>query len=832
MKKLLDLLKNRTPALVWAILFSALFAYALYSFRYEFLDWSNLPLVAFYAVLSGVCFAGAFCLTYTQYREKKGWAAFLAAFAAYQAILWVTLTLVNADGLYNRRAVAAAYAILLPLYGLFCFFALWKAAKKQLGIIHRSLAVLLCLGCCVGAAAPVLPSASDLYFAARYEENPSFADFEPLAEGEATQAADALAQTWLEQNLLQKKTDALSFTLDGVPFAETLPDWDFASEPGLARRGGKTTVLRGWHRKSGLILRVEATLYPGYGTCEWTGYLTNKGQGKSPVIAGLRALDADLPMGEPTVYAARGSHDDANDFTLLRLRRPEKLHRFTGTGGRPSDEYMPFFNLCGGSFGAVLAVGWTGQWAAELQKSDDGLRVSAGQESFEAYLLPGEEIRTPLVSLTFYGNEKKSPVQGFNVFRRWILDCVYPKNTPYVLNDLDVLFVSHTRTAAEIAADVEAYRNGWPEKMQTVDNFWMDAGWYAGCREGWGDGNGNWYTDDARFPGGLKAISGLAAENGSGLVVWFEPERLVHGSYLYGVGLAHPQWTVDLDPGNEENETVMWNLAEPDAAAFLADYIGNTIRDNGITVYRQDFNFEPLKFWEYADKAYYGGRTGICENRYVAGLYAYLDRLFELNPGLVMDNCASGGRRLDLEMTRRSIPLWRSDYNCAVRPDSLEANQSHTYNLSLWLPVSGVNVDLSSHYGAVSSIFGGNLFTIDSCASEFYGKFDDARAAMVKNYYPVTCAGVKPDGFTVMQFGDAQSGYLLIYKHDRAHGDLTVRLSGLEPNASYLLTPGYGETYDVSVHRRSGAQLTGEGLSFGYAADLGPVANVVKYEKE
>ena len=55
-------------------------------------------------------------------------------------------------------------------------------------------------------------------------------------------------------------------------------------------------------------------------------------------------------------------------------------------------------------------------------------------------------------------------------------------------------------------------------------------------------------------------------------------------------------------------------------------------------------------------------RQGIAEIKYINGLYATLDELLDRFPGLVIDNCASGGRRLDYEMCRRSVPLFRTDY--------------------------------------------------------------------------------------------------------------------------------------------------------------------------
>ena len=65
------------------------------------------------------------------------------------------------------------------------------------------------------------------------------------------------------------------------------------------------------------------------------------------------------------------------------------------------------------------------------------------------------------------------------------------------------------------------------------------------------------------------------------------------------------------------------------------------------------------------------------EIKYITNLYRYLDAQVAQNPGLMIDNCASGGRRLDLEMIRRSIPLWNSDYSTQKPDASVEYNHCH-----------------------------------------------------------------------------------------------------------------------------------------------------------
>ena len=814
------------PALLplWGVLCAALYGYSLYSFRYEFLSWDNLPLVGLYAALSGLAFAGVWAIFARALKEKHAWIGFLAGLFGFEAILWTSLTVVNVGGQYNRKAVTVAYLILLPLFALGCFLAFWFSARRGAKRGNRATAILLCLVYAAASFLPVFPEKRDLLNMLNFETWP---DFEPLSGDNADvwEWEQTRAETWFRDKILDWENAAYSLTLDGERFDPA--DWTFESKalPGAAR-GAERWEVTAAHKTDGLVLTVEAALYRAHATCEWTARLRNDGDRNSPVVSDFNAINVTLDVGkQPEIYCSKGSNSAADDFTMLRARRSGGKLTFSGTGGRPSDEYMPYFNFCGEDYGAVLGIGWTGQWEMQTEGAGYGVWVSARQQDLNAYLLPGEEIRSPLVSLSIYRG--RNPVKGFNTFRDWLLDCVYPENTPHILNDLDVLFVSHTRTAEEIKTDVASYG---AEILSNVDNFWMDAGWYDGCVESWGDGVGNWRTNDARFPGGLKEMSDLAAENGAGLVVWYEPERLVHGSYLYEIGQEHPEWIVDLDPDNENNTVIMWNLAENGARDFLAEYIGASLKDNGISIYRQDFNFEPLKYWEYADEHYYGGRAGICENHYVTNLYAYLDALFEKNPGLIMDNCASGGRRLDLEMTRRSIPLWRSDYNCEYHGDQLEATQAQTYGLSFWLPITGVNIYLQDEYAAISSIYGGNVFTVDSCHSPYYRYYDDVREAMTKHFYPSTCAGTKKNGVTVMQYGDADSGYVLLYQHEKAKlKDYRLRLAGLDPDATYQ-TALFRSDDAARRFTGRGSELRGEGIRWPIAND-GPAAYVLCYEK-
>ena len=97
-------------------------------------------------------------------------------------------------------------------------------------------------------------------------------------------------------------------------------------------------------------------------------------------------------------------------------------------------------------------------------------------------------------------------------------------------------------------------------------------------------------------------------------MLWYEPERLVHGSALYTVGQSHPQYIIDLDPGDERNTQILWNLADDGACDYLTAYIADSLKKNGVSIYRQDFNMSPLAYWRFNEAP---DRGGMLENRYV-----------------------------------------------------------------------------------------------------------------------------------------------------------------------------------------------------------------------
>ena len=141
-----------------------------------------------------------------------------------------------------------------------------------------------------------------------------------------------------------------------------------------------------------------------------------------------------------------------------------------------------------------------------------------------------------------------------------------------------------------------------------------------------------------------------------------------------------------------DSKSKLLNLGNKDALNWLINCISDFIRNEGIDIYRQDFNMDPLSYWEKSDPYL---RTGISEIRHIEGLYSFWDSLLVRFPNLIIDNCASGGRRIDLETISRSSPLWRTDFHGYTDPDGCQDN---TYGLNFYLPLHGTGNWIRSQY--------------------------------------------------------------------------------------------------------------------------------------
>jgi len=615
-----------------------------------------------------------------------------------------------------------------------------------------------------------------------------------------------------------------SFRYGGRSSVELLPQWKHTVSSCKAGNGRILHQTTWRDPKTGIDCRMDMTEFKDFPAVEWVLHFRNTGRRDTPAIEDVQALDMVWPAaGDTSLYRSRGSPCTISDFELMREPiGAGATVRMAAGGGRSSNSWLPFFNLESGHKGVITAVGWSGQWGAEFARQGDGpVRMRAGMELMHLKLRPGEGIRTPRMLLVFWQKDRQA---GHNLLRQLLLDQYVPRLDgkpipgPFAVAHWGGMKSQHHFERLAM------YRF---EKLR-YDYYWMDAGWYGPADSyspdeftgDWWKHVGNWTINPAAHPKGLLPLAKAIEKAGMKFLLWFEPERAISGTPW---AAAHPDWFLG---ERGENKNLLLDLGNPQALKWITDYMVAFIKKNHVGLYRQDFNFNPLPYWRAADTK---DRQGVTEIRHIEGLYKFWDALRQRCPGLIIDNCSSGGRRIDLETVSRSIPLWRSDWQCWPTNDPI-GGQVHGMGLSYWVPLHGTGVWSSMPASAgdvyrVRSSFGAALmFAVAPYEHtpvkpdypwEWHRKmmadYRRAQPFFRGDYYPLTGCTTAADQWAAYQMHrpDMGKGLVMVFRrHQSPYRSAQLRLHGLDPRRTYTL-----ENADTGKRQRlSGRRLMENGL--------------------
>ncbi len=583
-----------------------------------------------------------------------------------------------------------------------------------------------------------------------------------------------------------------SFVLDDTSSSTLLSRWKIATDPETSAQGKQVKIYRFTDPESKLEIACEVTTFEQYPAVDMVLHITNRGTDDSGILENVCVLDhafhrvADEKR-EFILRHSRGSRADEFDFFATdELLSPQAQYALGGHGGRPSDYDLPFMNLSWGSGGAVLAVGWSGQWRATFQRdSQRGLTVKTGMEYMHLRLHPGESIRTPRMLLVFW--EGENMLRGHNLFRQLILAHYSPR-------------IDGQPIVAPFAASVGPYT----EEVQVtaasklakagLEAQWIDAGWFKG---GWPFGAGNWVPDPSLFPHGLSPVGDAVHAAGMKFLLWFEIERVSRGSRL---DREHPEWVIG--PVTEYGGLLNWGI--PEARQWITDLVSQQITAGKVDIFRQDFNMEPLMYWLRNDSP---DRQGMTEIRFVEGMYLMWDELRRRHPGLWIDNCASGGRMIDLETTMRAITLTQSDGPVIRYSDIM--NQAQNHGLNFYLPIhSPVSFGLEPSYKFRSSMTtgGGQSYDLNNLPEEDIRRtaavYQQVRPYFEGDYYPLFESRIDEMqwfGYQLNRPDEARGMIVVFRRKDCTEDTVSVYLNAIDRQAQYDLTEkDSGQTRSLS----------------------------------
>jgi len=640
------------------------------------------------------------------------------------------------------------------------------------------------------------------------------------------------------------KLPPFSFVYGGKPSSALLKGWRVSVGSPTRRGAASQQSYLYTDPATGLELRCEVTRYADFPAVEWVLYFKNTGREPTPILEQVRALDTSFQSvaGRFILHWAVGSDAKPTDFAPRdQDLEPGAPASFSPVGGRSSNtNALPFFNLEAPQVkgqegrlkgaqpgadspargGVIIGLGWSGQWSASFVDGTQGVHTRAGMERMRLSLKPGESIRTPRILLLFWNGSDW--LRGQNLLRQFIL----AHDSPMPGGHLPTLPVAACSWVAFDSGNKVTEKNqiefaSTYKRMMPIDTFWLDAGWFEG---GWPNGVGNWFAKKDAFPHGLRPLSDAVHNMGMRFIVWFEPERVYQGTWL---DTHHPEWVLGLSktiptfwPGADTKDTKLLNLGNDTARQWLTNHIAEMIKEDGIDIYRNDFNMDPLPYWRNADAP---DRQGMTEIRYVEGLYDFWDDLLRQYPNLMIDNCASGGRRIDLETISRSVALWRTDYVLTADRSAAAGVQAQGVGLGLWVPLNATAAGgLPDVYTARSAMGAGLVSLWDVRRTDF-----DATLAkrLVKeetriqkfyygDLYPLTAVSTSDHVWFAYQYDrpDLGEGMVMAFRREKApEKSWTVKLRGLNAKRSYALE---------DLHTGAKKVYTGKELATGLRLDI------------
>jgi alpha-galactosidase len=618
---------------------------------------------------------------------------------------------------------------------------------------------------------------------------------------------------WVAQNLLGN-VQPFSFTYNGQSSSALLPTWSKTTQTTQLDASRTQYTLTWTDPSNSLQVKCSAVQYSDYPVVEWTTDLRNIGATTLPLIQNVQGINTSWTRSssdsEFVVNGIVGDTASINSYKPYQNTLTPNTSKFmSSTNGRSSDGSFPYYSLSVPGGGVSIAVGWPGQWSSTLVRdSGTNLRVQAGQQNLSVQLNAGESLSTPLTAMCSWTGS--DTVRAQNIWRQWMLKYNEPGSNgnpmaPGLSGHTNGFYSGMVDTATDEIRDATAYLNGGA----SYDYWWLDAGWYP-CGSDWGK-VGTWKPDPTRFPNGLRQVSDFAHNNEMKFVTWFEPERVSAGTEI---ATQHPGWVIGGVNGG------LLNMGNPAARAWITDRIDSLITQQGIDVYRQDFNIAPLSYWQSLDTT---NRTGMTENQYIQGYLAYLDELRRRHPEIAMDNCASGGRRNDLASLRRMTPLLRSDYAFDAT-----ANQCQTYGLAGWIPYAGTQAVVGNDWGRVDNynvrsawspfmVIVCQKTTLDSGAvnwPQYNRMLDEQRTVaplMLGDFYPLTPYSQAENVWMAWQFDrpDLHEGMVQAFRRSNSlDSTLLVFLYGLDPTTLYELT----DLDSHEVEMMLGADLMTDGM--------------------
>lgn len=425
------------------------------------------------------------------------------------------------------------------------------------------------------------------------------------------------------------------------------------------------TVLK---RPDGLELNIENKKSTLSDATEVTTTVQNGG--KEPLSMEmltsvlLKDIKADRIHRLLSFWSAEGKHkvDTIKDLDLEHSWSGHgvRVLKFGNLGTMPVRSFFPFVAVedsDSGTFTAVMLYA-PSSWQMEvLVKEGDVVSISGGLADrdfghWTKKLMPGESYVAPK-ALFAVGNSLED-----------VCDKLVKAQNPDISpadNHMGIVFNEYCTTWGNPTID---NLKKLADKIagKGIQYLVMDSGWYGKCGEEgyWWDYRGDWSINKKRFPNGLKELSDYIRDKGMIPGIWFEFENTSQKApSFYENDHLVKKDGVPLTVGNVH----FLDMEDSWVKEHLKQNVINTLKDNNFGYIKVDYN----------DTMGMGcdGPEGMGENlrQKVLATQSFFKEMKREIPDLVIENCSSGGHRLEPSfMELASMASFSDAHECLSLP--------------------------------------------------------------------------------------------------------------------------------------------------------------------
>src|SRR6266496_3364167 len=256
-------------------------------------------------------------------------------------------------------------------------------------------------------------------------------------------------------------------------------------------------------------------------------------------------------------------------------------------------------------------------------------------------LKPGETYETVPVAVGCVQGGFEEAVGALTRYRRVSCEKLRENNSrcPVIFNDYMNCLWGDPTEERELPLIAAAAKAG-------CEYFVIDAGWYADIKEDWSPTIGSWQPSSSRWPRGLKFVLDQIKRNGMIPGLWLEPEVAGAKSLL----AEKPDNWFFVRHGKRvlKNSRYLLDFRNPEVRSYLDQVIARLVNDYGVGYIKMDYNVDSLQGTELSADSF--GQGLLEHNR---AHLAWLDNILSRYPNLVIENCGSGGGRMDYAILGR-----------------------------------------------------------------------------------------------------------------------------------------------------------------------------------